>query len=187
MYVGLLRAVNVGPGTQVRMEALRKLLGEAGLRDVQTLLQSGNLVFRGPPGREAELERDLSDRINRSFRVRTELFLRTREEWREVLEGNPFPREAKDDPSHVVVVTLRDAPARDRWQALTAAIRGRERVEAGDRHGYFVYPDGIGRSKLTPAVIERHLGTPGTARNWNTVQKLADLAAIFGESDRRAP
>ncbi len=59
--------------------------------------------------------------------------------------------------------------------ALQEAITGRERVRAKDRQLYLVYPDGIGRSKLTAAVIEKTLGTCGTARNWNTVLKLAEL------------
>ena len=187
VYVGLLRAVNVGPGTGVPMETLRRLLKDAGLEEVRTLLQSGNLVFRSPGSHGAALERDFSGRIVRAFRVRTELFLRTREEWQAILAGNPFPREAKDDPAHLLVLTLRDSPAEDRWKALAGAIRGREQVRAGGRHGYLVYPDGIGRSKLTPAVIERHLGTSGTARNWNTARKLADLAESLGGSAPPAP
>ena len=61
-------------------------------------------------------------------------------------------------------------------KALRAAIKGREVVETDGRHAYFIYPDGMGSSKLTIGVIEKSLGTRGTARNWNTVLKLGDLA-----------
>jgi uncharacterized protein (DUF1697 family) len=71
---------------------------------------------------------------------------------------------------------LKSAPRAPQVEALRAAIKGRERVEVDGRHAYLFYPDGIGRSKLTNAVIESRLGARGTGRNWNTVQKLAALA-----------
>jgi uncharacterized protein (DUF1697 family) len=182
VYIGLLRAVNVGVGAQVRMEELRGLLRRMGLEEVQTLLQSGNVVFRGPRGKESELEELLAEGILREFRVRTEVFVRSAEEWRSVVSGNPFPREAKDDPSHLVVAALQTAPRADRWPALAAIISGRERVRGFGRHAYIVYPDGIGRSRFTMARIENCLGTSGTARNWNTVTKLAAIASAMDPS-----
>jgi uncharacterized protein (DUF1697 family) len=71
---------------------------------------------------------------------------------------------------------LKDAPGPEQVAALRAAIRGPERVNADGRQAYIVYPAGIGRSKLTAGLIEKHLATRGTGRNWNTVLKLADLA-----------
>ena len=68
---------------------------------------------------------------------------------------------------------LKDAPSAAAVKALTAAIKGRETFRAAGRNAYVVYPDGIGRSKLTNALIEKTLETRGTARNWNTVLKLA--------------
>ena len=177
VYIGLLRAVNLGRGTQVRMEELRDLLQRAGLEDVRTLLQSGNVVFRSPRGRDSDLERLLARRVAQELKVPTEVFVRTAEEWESVLAENPFDREARDDPGHLVVVTLRAAPPAERWAALAAAIPGREQVKGSGRHAFVVYPDGIGRSRLTMVRIEKHLGTTGTARNWNTATKLAAIAA----------
>ena len=74
-------------------------------------------------------------------------------------------------------MSLKGAPGREQVTALEKAIVGREIIRAGGRHLYLVYPDGIGRSKLTNASIEHKLGTQGTARNWNTVLKLAALVA----------
>jgi len=180
VYIGLLRAVNVGGGTQVPMARLRDLVAEVGLEDGRTLLQSGNVVFRSRTKDATRIERTLARAIFEKMEVRTEVFVRSIEEWRSILSGNPFARESQDDPSHLLVMVLRHAPAEDRWRALTAAISGRERVHGSGRHVYLVYPDGIGRSRLTTARIESHLGTVGTARNWNTVNKLAELAAATG-------
>ncbi len=175
-YIGLLRAVNVGT-TWVRMDALRSHLEALGCSNVRTPLQSGNVVFDAPAGAPTELERRLEVAASKSLGVSTVYFLRTRPEWDEVIAANPFPREARDDPARLVVATLKGSPGPDAWRRLDSAIVGRESARPGARHAYLYYPDGQGRSKLTSAVIERTLGVRSTSRNWNTVQKLAALAA----------
>ena len=86
--------------------------------------------------------------------------------------------EAERSPGHVVVVFLKSAPSNSAFDALRAAITGPERVHGDGRQAYIVYPAGIGRSRLTNALVERKLATRGTARNWNTVMKLAALAGV---------
>jgi uncharacterized protein (DUF1697 family) len=108
--------------------------------------------------------------------VTTEYFVRTATEWNAIVAANPFRAEAKRDPGHLVVMCLKDAPPAAAVKALQSAISGREVVKAKGPQAYFVYPDGMGRSKLTITLIERMLGTRGTARNWNTVMKLSALA-----------
>ena len=108
--------------------------------------------------------------------VTTDYFVRSAKEWKAIIEANPFPKEAKSDPGHLLMMCLRDAPTAAQVKALQAAIKGREIVKAKGKQAYFVYPDGVGRSKLTIQVIEKALGTRGTARNWNTVLKLGELA-----------
>ena len=87
--------------------------------------------------------------------------------WREIVRSNPFPDEARDDPSHLVVLLLKSAPRAGGVEALRTGITGRERVAAGTRALYLVYPDGIGRSKVTNIRIERAIGVlylPDTER-----------------------
>ncbi len=91
--------------------------------------------------------------------------------------GNPFTDEAKSDAAHLLVVFLKGAPDRKKVITLEKAIVGREHIHAKGRQLYIVYPDGIGRSRLTNSLIERKLETDGTARNWNTVLKVAALTA----------
>lgn len=174
-FIALLRAVNLGPHNKVAMADLRGLLTELGMEDPRSLLQSGNLVFRSDHSKTAELEGLLEDEAEARLGLKTDFFVRTAEEWRAVIEGNPFPEKAESDPSHLLVFALREAPKSAAVKALQEAIRGREVVRGKGRHAYVVYPDGIGRSRLTNVVIEKHLGTRGTGRNWNTVLKLQAL------------
>jgi uncharacterized protein (DUF1697 family) len=102
-----------------------------------------------------------------------EYFVRTAEEWATIVARNPFPVEARNDPGHLIVQFLKDEAEENKVKALQAAIRGPEIVRADGKHLYIVYPDGMGKSKLTNTLIEKTLGLRGTARNWNTVLKLA--------------
>jgi uncharacterized protein (DUF1697 family) len=176
-YVALLRAVNVGGRNKVAMAELRELAAAIGLADPRTLLQSGNLVFESDGRTAAVLETMLEAECRKRLNVAADFIVRTADEWSKIIHANPYPDAAERDPSHLVVMPLKEAPAAAAIQALREAIKGRETLHAIEKQLYLVYPDGIGTSKLTNTVIERKLGIRGTARNWNTVVKLAVLAA----------
>jgi uncharacterized protein (DUF1697 family) len=176
VHVALLRAVNLGAHNSVAMADLRALLEHLGLREGRSLLQSGNLIFRSDVRKTVALEALLEAAAAKRLGLRTDFFVRSAAEVSAVLERNPFPAEATRDPGHLVVMFLKAAAADEDVQALRASITGREVVRADGRQAYIVYPDGIGNSRLTHALVERKLRTRGTARNWNTVTKLGALA-----------
>lgn len=175
-FIALLRGVNVGGNKQVAMADLRELLTRLGYEDPRTLLQSGNLVFRSRPRTTEELERALEAEVEKHLGLRTDFFVRTAEQWNSIIAHNPFRKEAERDPSHLLVMCLKDAPLAKDMKTLQEAIQGREVIRASGTHAYIVYPDGIGRSRLTNALIDGKLGTRGTGRNWNTVLKIRELA-----------
>jgi uncharacterized protein (DUF1697 family) len=179
-HVALLRSVNVGGRNSIAMAALRDFAGQLGLLEARTLLQSGNLVFRLGRRPGAGLERLLEREARALLSLETAFFVRTAEEWTGVITSNPFPAEAKRDPAHLVVVVLKEPPGPGTGQALREAVAGRETLQVVGREAYVFYPDGIGNSRLTISLIERKLGTAGTARNWNTVLKLGALAPPLG-------
>jgi uncharacterized protein (DUF1697 family) len=173
-YVALLRAVNVAGHQTVGMADLRAMLGHLGFSGIHSVLQSGNLVFRASGG-TGPLERLLEREARRRLDLDTDFLVRTAAQWKARVTGNPFPTEAKRDPSRLLFVCLKRAPGATAVRALQAVIAGPERVRVAGAHAYIVYPDGVGRSRLTLPLIEKHFGTRGTARNWNTVLKLAAL------------
>jgi uncharacterized protein (DUF1697 family) len=172
-YVALLRAVNLGGATQVDMATFRSLLEARGFRSVRTLLQSGNAIFDAGSPAASGLESQIEDDLRGQFGREATTMVRTSEEWAALRRANPYPHEARDDPAHLVVTFLKTAPSTSQWNALDAGIEGRETVRGHGREAYIVYPDGIGSSKLTALRIERFLGTSGTSRNWNTVERIA--------------
>jgi uncharacterized protein (DUF1697 family) len=168
------------------MSDLRDLVTELGFTDARTLLQSGNLVFRGGGRKSAALERLLEAEAGKRLGLQADILVRSADEWRDVVARNPFPKEAERDPSHLVVMFLKSAVNLKNANAAQAAIAGRESIRADGRQVYIVYPDGIGRSRVTNAFLEGKLGTRGTARNWNTVLKLAALADECGKRGKQS-
>ena len=175
MFVALVRGVNVGGRRSLAMRDLRDAASSLGLSAVRTVLQSGNVVFDATGRSPAALERALEAAIESRHGLQADCFLRTAREWTALVGDNPFRAEARADPGHLVLMCLKAAPDAPVVRSLSAAITGSERVHATGRHLYIVYPDGIGRSRLTVVLIERSLDTRGTARNWNTVLKLAAM------------
>ena len=175
-YIGVLRAINLGSHNKIAMSDLRAMMEKIGLEDCRTLILSGNIVFRSASRSADTVEKMLEAASTKHLGVTTDYFVRSAKEWQAIIAANPFPKEAKHDPARLVMMCLRDAPSADQVKALQGAIKGRELVKARGKQAYFVYPDGQGRSKLTIQVIEKALGTRGTARNWNTVLKLGELA-----------
>jgi uncharacterized protein (DUF1697 family) len=175
-YIALLRAINVGGNSKIAMADLKAMLADLGVDNPQTVLQTGNLVFQTATSTCDKLEDKFEKALAERFELTTDVFVRTAEEWRHAIAANPFAKEAANDPSHLLIMPLKKAPTKPMVQELQTAIHGREFVAAVGRELFIVYPDGIGRSKLTNKLIETRLATRGTGRNWNTALKLEQLA-----------
>jgi uncharacterized protein (DUF1697 family) len=175
VHIALLRGINVGGHNKVLMSDLRDLCAALQLPGASTLLQSGNLVFQSANLTGAALEHLLEQETAERLKVSADYVVRTAAEWAKVVACNPFPAEAENDPGHLVVMFLKSAPAKKAVETLQIAIEGPEVVRCDGKQLYVYYPAGIGRSKLTGVLIEKKLGCRGTARNWNTILKLAAL------------
>jgi uncharacterized protein (DUF1697 family) len=175
-HIALLRGVNLAGKKMVAMSDLQALLTRLGLADVQSALQSGNLVFRCAGRTCAQLERLLEAETVKRLKLEADFFVRTAGEWKAVAAANPFPQAAERDPGRLLVFFLKSGPDAQNVAALQAAIPGRELARVTGRAAYVVYPDGQGRSRFTSTLIEKKLATRATGRNWNTVMRLLALA-----------
>lgn len=159
------------------MERLRAVHVAAGLDDPRTLLQSGNVAFVAGNEKRGAIEAAIAAALADGMGVTVEVLVRTGAEIEAVLAANPMPAEAAADPSHLLVMFLKAPLGRADAARLAALPTVGELIQPGNEAVYLYYPPpGIGRSKLTGAVIERALGTVGTARNWTTLTKLLALA-----------
>jgi len=170
--VSLLRAVNLPGHNKVTMEALRDLYTSLGLGEVQTYVASGNVVFKTDAKDMARLQKRIEDGIEKTFGFRTGVMLRTSDELKDIIRRNPFAKRSGIEPNRLVVSFLTGEPGPESKEKIVQIKVGPEELYLDGRELYIYYPDGIGTSKLTAAVLERALKVEGTARNWNTVTKL---------------
>jgi uncharacterized protein (DUF1697 family) len=168
-YVALLRAINLGARRRVPMAGLREVLTEHGHQHVRTHLQSGNVVLSSDLEPE-RLGRDLAQQIATAFGFDVPVIVRTRDELAEVIERDPLGHVA-EDPARYLVTFL---PAPAQVDLSDVDVSPEQMVMIG-REVYSWHPDGLQRSRAAQ-VAERTFGRSGTARNWNTVCKLLELA-----------
>jgi uncharacterized protein (DUF1697 family) len=164
--VALLRAVNVGGTGKLPMAKLASVCRDAGFARVETYIASGNVVFesRGGASRvKAELEARLKAYAGKPIGV----VVRTAAEIQAVLDANPF---SKAEPKYTYAIFLDEPPPADALRHVVGQTD--EEVRLGEREIFVHYPQGMGRSKLRIPAAKT-----GTARNMNTVAKLAAMAA----------
>ncbi|MEO0562180.1 MAG: DUF1697 domain-containing protein [Chloroflexota bacterium] len=174
-YISLLRGINVGGNKKIKMADLRALYADLGYGDVKSVLQSGNVVFDAHGDDPAAIRRAIEGAIQDAFGFEAGVLVLTVPRFRDAVNAHPFTEAHLAQPSFVRVVFLDELPTPDKVEALMAAIPGDEQVWHVGRALYVFYPSGGGKSKLDLNRMERALGVTGTARNWNTVQKLLGL------------
>lgn len=156
------------------MGELRSLLEGLGYEDVRTLLQSGNVVLNSAK-KPAGVAREISEAVAEEFGVESVVIVRSRAELADVVKRNPFEKVVKD-PKRFQVSFLSAKPKAAVVKELAAVDVAPERVEFSGREIYAWHPDGIQRSPLVKLISDKRLGVTATARNWNTVTKLLELA-----------
>ena len=173
--ISLLRGVNLGASKRLRMDGLREVYEAAGMRSVQTYVQSGNVVFKTASRDLAKLASRLEDAVEARFGFRAAVVLRSLEEMQDVIARNPFAGRPGLEGSKLLVVFLQSGVTPD---AVSQMNSGPEEVHLSGREIYIYFPEGQGRSKLF-GTVDKALRGQTTARNWNTVMKLVDLGSAL--------
>ena len=176
-FIALLRGINVSGRNKVPMTDLRALCVDLGWKDVQTHIQSGNVVFQAgatPARLEAELEGAIASRFGLSISI----LVRAAADWPAYVRGNPFPEASQVEPNRVMLALAKTPPKADAVPRLRERAAGGEGIiQVGDAL-WLHYRGGVANSKLSPALLDRLVGSPVTARNWRTVLKLHELAGL---------
>jgi len=173
VQIALLRGINLGPARRVPMAELRKLLTDAGYGAVRTHLQSGNVLLQSEAS-GAALQVQLEEQLAVRFGFQIPVIVRSREELGKVIERDPFGARVTDPRRYQVTFLARKGSA-ELEVRLRAVAKGGEEVAVIGREIYAWHPDGIARSDLAKLVADRRTG--GTARNWNTITALWQLAS----------
>lgn len=176
VIISMLRGVNVGGHNKIKMDALRSLYLSLKLKNPQTLIQSGNVIFQTQDKDLTLLSKRIQDAIHRKFGFRPDVLLRTIAELRDVIANTPFPSSRNLDPSKILIVFLADKPGAQSCTDLVEIRCDPEELHIRGRELYIYFPNGMARPKLAWPLIEKTLRVSGTGRNWSSVTKLLELA-----------
>jgi uncharacterized protein (DUF1697 family) len=176
VVVSMLRGVNVGGHNIIKMEALRAVYESLGLLNVQTHIQSGNVLFKTKDQDLDRLTKRIQDAIEKTFGFRPGVVLRTTSDLRDIIARNPFHGRPGIDPRKLLISFLAAQPDAESQAKALALNVAPEELRIDGRELFIYYANGIARPKLSMPQVERALKTTGTARNWNTVTKLLELA-----------
>jgi uncharacterized protein (DUF1697 family) len=183
VIISMLRGVNVGGHNKIKMDALRALYESLKLRNAQTYVQSGNVIFRADERDLASLSKRIQNAIERKFGIHPDVILRTTSELRDVIARNPFAKRRGIEPSKLLTTFLTSDPGAEARDKVRGIKTDPEELRIDGRELYIYFPNGIGRSKLSWAAIEKTLKTPGTGRNWNSVTKMLEIAEEMEASE----
>jgi uncharacterized protein (DUF1697 family) len=175
-FISLFRGINVGGNHRVKMNDLKTIYEALGLTDVQTYIQSGNVVFKSPELDITHVQQHLIESVAQTFGFRVEIIMRTVAEFQEIIAKNPFQGRHEKAAHWIAVMFLSAPPEQAAQEKLLKTYVGPEEIFFLGKEVYIYYTDGMGRSKLSNNFIEKKLKVDGTTRNWNTILQLQEMA-----------
>ena len=173
-FVALLRGVNVG-NNALPTQRLRDIFAELGAKEVQTYIQSGNVVFEGK-GTAARWQRVIEARLKGEARLPVAAIVLRALDLERMIAANPFVDDQSVDQSKLHATLLVKMAPKTTQAFLDGLRRGEERVKVAGKTVFLYCPHGYGTSKLTNVAVEKAVGTKATTRNWRTLERLAEMA-----------
>jgi uncharacterized protein (DUF1697 family) len=177
-YISMIRGINVG-GKKIKMDKLKELYRFLEFEEINTYIQSGNVIFKSSESDSLKLSRMIENRIFEIFNFDVKVLIRTKNEMKNVINGNPFDQE---DHNHIYVTFLSDFPSEKLIDDLNSIVdpditKSRsEKYYISNKEIYLFLPNGYGRTKLNNNFFEKKLRLYATTRNWRSVNKIVDIA-----------
>ncbi len=176
VIISMLRGINVGGHNIIKMDALRELYASLEFEDPQTYVQSGNVIFRSSQANLGKIAKRIQEAIEKTFKCRPEIILRTADDLRTVIKKNPFAKRPNIEPARLLVSFLASDPGDQARETLRRQKFSPEEMHIATRELYIYFPNGMGKSKLPWSSLDKILHTPATGRNWNSVNKMLEIA-----------
>ena len=174
-YLALLRGINVSGQKKIKMTDLKKLFEDAGFTNVQTYIQSGNVIFDSKSSDLNSIKKKIGMNIKSEYRFDVETITTTNDELNYVINHNPFVKEEKD-VERLYVTFLAGKPAPLNIANLKENNYLPEEYVVEGSCVYLFLPDGYGKAKLNNNFLENKLKVFATTRNWKTVNALYELS-----------
>ena len=182
VVISMLRGVNVGAHNRIKMDDLRAVYKSLKLEEPKTYVQSGNVIFRTKEKKLPQLSKKIQDALEKKFKFRPEVILRSVDELRRAIAASPFADRPDLEPGKILVSFLAAAPAKEVHTAFDRFKDYPEEVHLKGSELYIYFPNGAGHSKLPWSSLEKLLKVTGTARNLNSVTKMLEIAEEMEKS-----
>lgn len=181
-YITILRGINVSGKNIIKMDALRELFSDLKFQQVQTYIQSGNVVYQtkeAPTSRASvnqELSKKIANAIQNTFSFEVPMITIEAKDLQTCIENNPFLKDKKKDVSFMHITFLADAPQEQLFKAIDASKYLPDEIQWVGQCVYLYCPNGYGNTKLHNAFLENKLKVVATTRNWKTCNELYKIA-----------
>lgn len=176
-FIALLRGINVSGHRLIRMEDLRELFSEMGFKDVSTYIQSGNVIFRSGNSEAADMERLITQAIQKKYGFEAPVRIVDFEDLQIVFANNPFINNHSRDIPFLHVSFLSGIPDLEDLKKLDAKAFLPDEFFVNGNYIYLYCPNGYGRTKLTNSFFEKKLKLEATTRNWKTIIELMRISS----------
>jgi len=176
IYIALLRGINVSGQKKIKMADLRMHLEELNFQDIQTYIQSGNVIFRYKKAPSNNLEILIKNKILEKYGFDIPVIVISPEEIKNASNNNPFEKDSTKDPKKFCVIFLQEQPHQENIEKLKKYDYSPEEYILNDKIIYFYAANGAGNAKMTNNFFESKLKVKATSRNWNTIHKLLELS-----------
>jgi uncharacterized protein (DUF1697 family) len=175
-YISILKGINVSGHNIIKINALQELYKGIGFKNVQTYIQSGNVVFQDTSSDIPNIEKKISDKISESLGLEIPVLVKEVSEFKEISQHNPFLKERNEDINHLAVTFLLSKPSQENIDKISGLNFLPDEFIIRDKAIYLFCPNGFGNSKLTMTFFESKLKMHATTRNWKTTIKLLEMA-----------
>ena len=178
-YIALLRGINVSGQKKIKMADLREYLEELGFQDIQTYIQSGNIVFRSKKMTSNNLEILIKNKIQEKYGFEVPVIVITPDEIKHTANNNPFEKDNTKDPKKFCVVFLQEQPYQENIEKLKEYDYSPEEYVLSEKIIYYYAANGAGNAKMNNNFFENKLKVKASSRNWRTTNKLLEMVKLL--------
>jgi uncharacterized protein (DUF1697 family) len=175
-YIALLRGINVSGHRMIKMDELKKILGELNYTNIRTYIQSGNIIFESENKEPASLEKQIEEKILNHFDFQVPVAIRTRSELDNIYNNNPFLGKRSEPTDKLHVTFFPEQPDKEQLNKIEGLLFLPDEFIASGREVYLLCPNGYGQTKLTNQFFENKLKLTATTRNWKTIETLLQMS-----------
>lgn len=181
-YIAILRGINVSGHKLIKMELLRTMFNNMKFKNVETYIQSGNVIFQTARTKCTDLEKKIAKKIVAELKFEVPVLVKTLQEMIEVVENNPFIGKGQVDETKLHITFLSQEPEKNNVDKIAGEVYTHDKFVLAEKTVYLLCPDGYGNTKLNNTFFEKKLNVTATTRSWKTTKELLRITENYSNN-----